>query len=176
MDMLELAGKFAGPSATIIAAAAAAAIITLVFNSRQLKVAKDQIRIADAQKSIAAARLDFDLYEKKFAVFEAARRLLISVVQHDHVDPKEVITFKIETGEAVFLFNQDITSYLQGLQDKVLRLRSLKAQEKAADEYGEEEKRQRLVDLESEQHQVLNNELALIIEKFKPYLKFNSVR
>jgi hypothetical protein len=92
------------------------------------------------QKKIAAAKLDFDLYEKRYAVFEAARRLLIKAVQDGDLDAKQVITFKIETIEAVFLFDQDIMNYLNGLSDKVLRFRSLRAQEKAADEYEEEKK------------------------------------
>lgn len=156
-------------------AAATAAVITWVFTSRQLEVAQGQMRIADGQKKIAAARLNLDLYEKRYAVYEAARSLLIATVQGDHVDAEQVIMFKIKTLEAVFLFNQDIMDYLQSLLDKVLRLKRLNAQEKAADEYGEEEKRHRLIDLGSEQHQQLAAEVPVIIEKFKPYLKLGDI-
>jgi hypothetical protein len=174
MDKLELVKAFTSPVATIIAAVTAAGI-TWVFNSRQLQIAKDQMRIADGQRNIAAAKFNFDLYDKRYATFDAARRLLIAAVQHDHVDAEQVIIFKIETAEAVFLFDHDIAAYLAGLQDKISRFRSLKAQEKAADDYNEEEKRQRLVDLSSEQHQLLNNELAIIVDKFKPYLQFGNL-
>jgi len=174
MDLMELAKTFAGPGATIVAATAAT-IITWVFNSRQLKIARSQLLIAESQKKIAAAKHNFDLYEKRFAVFEGARRLLIKVVQNGDVDAEQVITFKIETVEAVFLFDQDIMKYLQGLLDKVLSLKRLRAREKAADEYGEEEKRQKLVDLVADQHKELDSELAVIIDKFKPYLKLGNI-
>jgi hypothetical protein len=174
MGALELAKTFAGPVATIIAAAAAAGI-TFAFNSRQLKIAKDQAATADAQRKIAAARLNFDLYAKRYAVFEVARRLLQGVVQQDYIDAKEVINFNIETADAPFLFEQDIVNYLDVLRNKILRLKTLRTQEKAADEADEEEKRQQLVDLAADQHQELNSELEVIVEKFKPYLKLGNI-
>jgi hypothetical protein len=57
----------------------------------------------------------------------------------------------------------------------MLRLKSLKAQEKAAEEYEEEERRQRLVDLAADQHQALNEELSIIVQKFQPYLKLGNI-
>jgi hypothetical protein len=99
---------FAGPIATIIASVAAL-FVTWRFGTMQAdvaraqaKTAEEQVRIAETQKNIAAARLNFDLHEKPYAVFDAARRLLIQVVQHDHVEPGDVIKFNIETGDAVF--------------------------------------------------------------------------
>jgi hypothetical protein len=174
MEVLELAKAFAGPLATIVAAITAVSV-TYHFGKQQVRIAEAQAATADGQKRIAAARLNFDLYEKRYAVFDAARRLLLEAVQHDHVDPKKVIEFNIETADAVFLFNQDIVDYLARLRDKILRLKTLKTQEKAADEYGEEEKRQRLVDLVADQHQALNIELALIVQKFTPYLKLGNI-
>src|SRR5262249_12497774 len=52
---------------------------------------------------------------------------------------------------------------------------TLKAQEKAADEYNEEEKAQRLVDLSSAQHQLLNSELETVVGKFLPYMRFRNL-
>ncbi len=172
---------FAGPIATIVASFAAL-FVTWRFGTiqagvarEQAKIAQGQMRIADEQKYIARARFKLDFYEKRYSVFEAARSLLIQAVQHDHVDAEQVITFRMKTADAVFLFDDDVPTYLAGLLNKTLRFRALKAQEKAADEYNEEEKRQRLVDLGSEQHQLLNDELAVITDKFLPYLKFGNL-
>jgi hypothetical protein len=173
-NALELTKTFAGPVATMIAAAVAA-VITFVFNSRQLKIAKVQAATADAQRKIAAARLNFELYEKRYAVFEVARRLLRGVAQQDYIDAKDVINFNIETADAPFLFEQDIVNYLDRLRNKLLLPKTLRTQEKAADEADEEEKRQRLVDLAADQQQELNSELEIIIEKFKPYLKLGNI-
>ena len=174
MEVLEWVKVFIGPLATITAAIAAVRV-TNNLGKQQIRIAEAQAATADGQKRIAAARLNFDLYQKRYAVFEVARRLLAEVVQNDHVDAKQVIEFNIATADAPFLFNQGIVDYLAGLRDKILRLKTLKTQEKAADEYGQEEKRQRLVDLTADQHQELNIELALIVQKFQPYLRLGNI-
>jgi hypothetical protein len=174
MDALELAKTFSGPVATITAAVVAA-VITFVFNSRQLKIAKDQAVTADAQRKIAAARLNFDLYEKRYVVFEVARSLLRRVVREDTIEANDVMNFNIETADAPFLFGQDIVNYLGVLRTKVLHLKTLRTQETAADQADDEEKRHRLVDLVADQHQELNSELEVIVEKFKPYLKLGNI-
>jgi hypothetical protein len=58
--------------------------------------------IAYQQVRIAKAKLKFDLYSKRYAVFEAARNLWIEVVQHDHVDTPAIKDFLAKTSEAVF--------------------------------------------------------------------------
>ena len=164
---------FAGPIATIIASGAAL-VVTWRFGTMQADLARTQANTAKSkcelriQKNIAAARLNFDLYEKRYAVFDAARRLLIKVVQHDNVESTEVIKFNIETADAVFLFNKDIDEYLESLRNKILRLRVL-------DEAGDEQKRNHLIDLESNLHIALSNELPTMVEKFKPYLRLGNV-
>jgi hypothetical protein len=87
MEALELIKAFAGPVATIIAAGTAA-VITFVFNSWQLEIAKQQAATADAQRKIAAARLNFDLFAKRFLVFKAARELWVDVVQNADVNSR----------------------------------------------------------------------------------------
>lgn len=174
MEILEWVKIFAGPVATIIAAFSALAV-TRHFGKQQVRIAEAQAATADGQRRIAAAKLNFDLYEKRYAVFEVVRRLLVEVVQEDYVDAKQVIAFNIGTANATFLFDQDIVDYLACLRDKLLRLKTLKTQEKAADEYGQEEKRQKLVDLTADQHQELNRELATIVQKFLPYLKLGNI-
>ena len=132
-------------------------------------------RIAYKQARIAVARLNFDLFDKRFAVFDAARRMLVDVVQSDHVDVGMVVKFNAETADAVFLFEQDVVDYLDKLRDKILLLRRLQVQEDAADQYGQEEKRQRLVDSAADQHIELSKELPIMIEQFKPYLKLGNI-
>jgi hypothetical protein len=171
MGALELAKSFAGPFATIIAAAAAA-WITLSFNSRQLQIARDQMLIADGQKKIAAAKLNLDLFDRRFAIFEAARKLLIEIVQHDHVDASDINKFNIRTADAVFLFDKDIETYLDGFRRKVVRLKMLNTQRDAAQD---EAKRHALIDQASEQFMALAEELPIMIETFKPYLKLGNI-
>jgi hypothetical protein len=174
MDCLTIVQGFAGPVATIIAAAAAV-YVTRSLGVQQLKIAKQQVLIADGQGKIAAARLNFDYHKQRYAVYEAARSFLTEAVASDHVDAARVIRYNIETADAVFLFEDDMVRYLDGLRDKVLRLRVLKAQAQAADEADNEEKRQRIVDLEADVAIELSSILTGMADRFKPYLKLGSV-
>jgi hypothetical protein len=131
--------------------------------------------IAYKQMRIAAAKLNLDLYEKRFKVFDAARQFLVDVVQSAHVDAGRVVAFNVVTADAVFLFEKEVEEYLDSLRDRILRLKRLKAQETAADEYGEEEKRQKLGDLAADQHIELSKELPILIDAFRPYLKLGNI-
>jgi hypothetical protein len=84
--------------------------------------------IADAQKRIAAARLNFDLYAKRYAVFEAAHKLWVEVVQHADVEVADIKDFSSATGDAVFLFDNDVVNYLDAFRMKVAKQHSLKSQ------------------------------------------------
>ena len=128
--------------------------------------------IAFKQVRIAAAKLNLDLYEKRFAVFRAARTLLVDIVQHDHVDTSELNKFNISTADAVFLFDHDIVEYLHGLRRKALRLHVLNAQR---DAQPNEERRTKIVDAAADQFMELSNDLSIMVEKFKPYLKLGNI-
>lgn len=131
--------------------------------------------IAFRQAQLARAKLKFDLYDRRFKVFEAARQFLIDVVQSDHVDAGRVIKFNVDTADAVFLFKREVEAYLDLLRERILKLRRLKSQEKAAEEYGEEEKRIKLGELAANQHLELSGELSTLIDTFKPYLRLDNI-
>jgi hypothetical protein len=65
----ENARAFAGPAATVIAS-----IVAAVF-------AAAQWRVANAQKDIAYDKLKFDLFEKRYAIYVAAKDLLEYILQ-----------------------------------------------------------------------------------------------
>jgi hypothetical protein len=117
MEVIEWIKALAGPVATIIAAFAALGV-TYRFGKQQVGIAKAQAATAEGQRRIAAARLNFDLHEKRYAVFEVAKRVLVEVVQDEYVDAKQVMEFNIATADAPFLFEQDIVDYLEGYERK----------------------------------------------------------
>jgi hypothetical protein len=80
--------------------------------------------------------------------------------------------FLYETADAVFLFAPEVPAYLQALKEAILRLRHLHRQSEAEIN---EEKKGKLIDLQSEQEARLSNELPLMIEIFKPYLKLGNI-
>jgi type II secretory pathway pseudopilin PulG len=76
--MYHVLKDFAGPVATIIASVTAA-LITLYFASRQTRIAqqqadtaKQQADTAKRQAETAHARLNLDLYDKRFNIYTTA--------------------------------------------------------------------------------------------------------
>ena len=66
--MYEILKDFAGPGATV-AAAVTAAIITWLFGLRQSKIAQQQ---ADT----ALDQLRYNLFEKRYAIYDSAKELI----------------------------------------------------------------------------------------------------
>lgn len=80
--------------------------------------------IAYRQWRTAQNKLKLDLFEKRFAVYDAARRLLASVLTSGKVRDEEMFKCFVATREAKWLLSDQVAHYL----DKVLRHRLLELQ------------------------------------------------
>jgi hypothetical protein len=69
---------FAGPLATLTAAIAAAGI-TFYFNRSQNRIAQSQRDIAQSQRDIALDKLKFDLLERRYDIYLAAKAFIQQV-------------------------------------------------------------------------------------------------
>jgi hypothetical protein len=67
--------SLAGPFATIVAASVAV-FVTWRLGSGQLSIAKQQAATAQQQAELAAVRLQHDLFDRRFAIYEAAQKLV----------------------------------------------------------------------------------------------------
>jgi hypothetical protein len=74
--------------------------------------------IAFRQYQIQKYRLRLDLSERRLAVFSATRELLRSAVFRQSTTDDSLVTFDLATAEAVFLFQDDVTGYLDQLRNK----------------------------------------------------------
>jgi hypothetical protein len=166
VDALEVFLKVTGTIAPIVASIAAI-WVTCSFNSRQLKVAEAQAATADAQRKIAAARLNFDLFEKRYAVFEATRALWVDVVQNGDVNSPLLNRFLFEIADAEFLFESEVPLYLDAFRRRIIKLRRLHKKAETNDEKSGE--------LEDEQMTELSDELPTLIATFKRYLKLGNI-
>jgi len=114
--LYEFAHDFAGPFATSLAAIAAAGI-TLYFNRAQTRIAREQANTAKQQAELAVVRLQHDLFERRIAVFDAARDLLLEVFEKANISDAAMIAFTRGTEKAVFLFNKDVTDYITKMRN-----------------------------------------------------------
>jgi hypothetical protein len=83
--------------------------------------------LAWQQVKLARVRLQHDLYDRRFAVFEAARKLLADVLAQSNATDEQIRSYVIGTAEARFLVNDDISKYLNEIRTRASRLRAINA-------------------------------------------------
>lgn len=81
--------------------------------------------LARQQVRIARIKLQHDLYDRRYRVFEFARTLLIEVATHADASDEVIYSFVRGTGDAVFLFDDDLVQYLKEMRDHATRLHSI---------------------------------------------------
>lgn len=84
--------------------------------------------IAYQQYRLAQERFKLDLFDKRFAVFEATRTFLRAIVTEAKLDLDELFRYRRETQDATFLFGPEIDCYLRSLADKALEMRAINEQ------------------------------------------------
>ena len=83
------------------------------------------IVIAWGQFSLARMRAQHDLYDRRYKIFEGARRLIIDVMREGRVQNEQIFAYHRETGDSVFLLDAGAVAYLQELEQKAQRLARL---------------------------------------------------
>lgn len=108
--MYDILRDFAGPIVTMIAASIAG-LITFTF-------ARLQIRIAKSQRDIALDKLKFDLFQKCYEIYQAAKKL-IEQVSHvsdlKKTDANQIRELYVTLDEARFYFSPEIQRHLRVL-------------------------------------------------------------
>ena len=110
---LELVKALAGPVATIIASFTAVGV-TFYFGRRQVQIAASQAATAAAQKEIAKSqrdiaydRLKYDLFEKRYEIYLAAKKLIEYASQPKKpgdVFEQSALQLKVKLIEARFFY------------------------------------------------------------------------
>lgn len=80
------------------------------------------IYIAWQQHKTNRDKLRLDLYNKRFEVFSSLMILLGHIKHRRRVKLEQINEFTIATKEKVFLFDEDIETYLQTVKEKVIKL------------------------------------------------------
>jgi hypothetical protein len=127
--------------------------------------------IAYKQVRIASAKLNLDLYDRRFKVFEAARGFVGKFLIDGAFTPEEITKFSAGVSDAVFLFDGEVKSYLDGLREKAFALRKMNRQAKVATD----ENIEKIVDDMAKIEDEMLEEIPRLIEVFKPYLKLGNI-
>jgi hypothetical protein len=129
--------------------------------------------IAFKQVKIATAKLNLDLYDRRFKVFEAVRNLITQVMREAHVRLEDIRSFNLGVADATFLFESDVENYLTALRKKTIALRTKVEQLRGMEEPND--RRNALVDQIAGLEMDLSVEYEKMIEVFKPYLRLGNI-
>jgi hypothetical protein len=112
---------FAGPAATIVAAFAAV-FVTWRLGRAQYRVAADQAKIAQLQADLATVRLQHDLFDRRYEIFEIVFLFILEIIQHNDMSEEGMRKFVRGTTKAPFLFDQEMTDYFEELRRRAVYL------------------------------------------------------
>lgn len=106
-----------------------AAIVALSTGAMSAVIAFLAVAIGFQQWRTAQNRLKLDLFDRRFAVYDAARKLLGSIASTGKADDQVVYRFMSDTREAKWLLNEDIAKYFEkGLRNEAFRLATLSSE------------------------------------------------
>jgi hypothetical protein len=159
---------FAGPVATTIASIAAFSVAWRIGKG-QLTVGRQQADTATQQAHIAAVRLQHDLFDRRFGIYEEVQKLCIEATQRSNITSNTLRSFVINTDRAVFLFDQHVADYLKQMQQKAMRLMFVADALADGSTYAEA-LRDRAAEERAELATWFNDELEILVDKFRPFL------
>ena len=82
--------------------------------------------LAWQQVRIARVRLQHDLYDRRFSVFQAARKFLAEVMTHGYPSDDQIRNYVVGTADAIFSLNDDVAQYLEEIRTKSIYLQEYK--------------------------------------------------
>jgi hypothetical protein len=123
--------------------------------------------IAWQQVTIARVKLQHDLYDRRFAVFQAARKLLAEVLGHGYASDDQIRSYVVGTGDAGFLLNDEISTYLEEIRKRATRLQAIKH---TLEPLPVGDQRTALVQEDEKIFSWFMEQVPVLVEKFKPFL------
>lgn len=124
-----------------------------------------------SQYSVNKEKFKLDLFEKRFQVFVATRKLLFVVLQKANIMIEGLFEYRANTAEAAFLFDSDITDYLKKIDEMALSLHTLHETMKPLPVGEERSEKAKAI---SDHLRWLTDQLPELKPKFSPYMKFKT--
>lgn len=127
------------------------------------------VYIAFQQHKTNRDKLRLDLYNKRYELFHSLMTLLARILQQGNVKDEQVTEFSRATKEAVFLFDEGLSTYLETIRKKAL---DLWAAEEGMKPLPVGKERSAKVAEVRELYDWFTKQFEVAIDKFNKYLKF----
>jgi len=129
--------------------------------------------IAVKQMRIATAKLNLDLYDRRFKVFEAGRHFLGQFLVYGTIRLQEITELSVGTADAVFLFGDEVVEYLDTLRKTGVSLNGKNGRLNNMD--NNDPGRNAVIDQIAILETQLSDEIPRITSLFKPYLELGNI-
>ncbi len=127
------------------------------------------IYIASRQWQTARNKLKFDLFEKRFAVYEASKSFLDSIASSGKVKDEELFKFLLATRQARWLLDVELANYLK--MDIYKKATEIKIYESELEAMPVGAERSKNVQKQREIKIFLIDQYLILDEKLSPFLK-----
>jgi len=124
--------------------------------------------IALQQMHMAKVKLQHDLFDRRFKIFDAARKFLLDIITHGRPTRENINEYVRGTADAIFLLNKETDEYLIELRKKALASTMIRVQ---YERLPVGPQRAALVEKEGKHFLWLNNQLEVLFDKFEPFLQ-----
>jgi hypothetical protein len=126
--------------------------------------------IALQQMLIARIKLQHDLYDRRYAVFDGAREFLSQIMTDGVASQEALRDYTIATGDAVFLLDDDLVAYLKEIRQHAADQRKLSIR---SEQMPNGPQQDALMKEEDKHLDWLSNQFGVLVEKFKPVLRLD---
>lgn len=124
--------------------------------------------VAIQQMVIARAKLQHDLYERRYAVFDAVRTYLAEVMSNGIASQETTRTFVLKTGDAEFLFDDELAAYLKEMREHASTARAIHF---VIEPLQPGDRKAAAFSKESEHTMWLVNQMDGLVGRFRPFLR-----
>jgi hypothetical protein len=129
--------------------------------------------VAWQQWQIARHRLRLDLFDRRYKVYDAARKFLSIILREARFEDSQLFEFYAGTSDAEFLFDSDVVDYLEQVRKRAVHMRTA---QKIYEHMPVGDERSRHVQSEHDDLLWLTDQLTAMTAVFRPYLGFSHVR
>src|SRR5262249_13041609 len=119
------------------------------------------------QVKIARTKLRHDLFDRRFAVFEAARKFLATVMRSGKMSVSDLNEYTAGVIDAQFLLNQEVHGYLVEVRKRAVVMQALRDAAEPLSGGAEKAKR---AEQAGKEFTWLVEQLDVLPSKFKPFL------
>jgi hypothetical protein len=124
------------------------------------------IAIAYAQWRIANTRLTHDLFDRRYAVYAAAKKFIQQICQKRTLTIEELSLFLYASAGAVFVLDEELAAYLDQLRDNAVKAAEL--YERISAQTASQEEIRRHWDT----FRWFSEQLTILTKQFKPFLQY----